>query len=50
MLHSVISTEVETALKSSLLNSFDMSSPLILCEDYTTAMTSLLHHEKPEHG
>jgi hypothetical protein len=50
MLPSVISTQVETALKSFLLNSFDMSSPLILCEDYTAAMTLPLHHEKSDHG
>ena len=42
MLPSVISTQVETALKSFLLNSFDMSSPLFRREDGTTAMDDFL--------
>jgi hypothetical protein len=50
MLPSVISTQVETALKSFLLNSFDMSSPLFRREDSTTAMTLSLHQENAHHG
>jgi len=42
MLPSVISTQVETALKSFLLNSFDMSSPLFRRDDGTTAMDDFL--------
>jgi len=45
MLPSVISTQVETALKSFLLNSFDMSSPLFRREDGTTAMDDFLAEE-----
>lgn len=42
MLPSVISTQVESALKSFLVNSFDMSSPLFRREDGTTAMDDFL--------
>jgi DEAD/DEAH box helicase domain-containing protein len=42
MIPSIISTQVETALKSFLLNSFDMSSPLFRREDGTTAMDDFL--------
>ncbi len=42
MLPSVISTQVEAALKSFLLNSFDMSSPLFRRNDGTTAMDDFL--------
>lgn len=44
MLPSVISTQVGTG------HSLDMSSPLILREDSTTAMTLSLHQENAHHG
>jgi hypothetical protein len=42
MLPLVISTQVETALKSFLLNSFDMSTPLFRRADGTSAIDDFL--------
>ncbi len=42
MLPSVLTTQIEDALKSFLLHSFDMSSPLFRREDGTTAMSDFL--------
>lgn len=43
MLPSVLTTQVEDAIKSFLLHSFDMSSPLFRREDGSTAMSDFLN-------